>query len=111
MFKVGDLVELSEVGRREYEDMANNPHGQVGVITKVRQEGFPYIVEWEEAGNGYQTEDLVHAEVSSDLNLEELLIAANDLQRKAMRAVEIYNAALTAQQKALGSHLPKVGIG
>lgn len=110
MFKVGDLVELSEVGRTLYEDMANNPHGQVGVIVEVRQEGFPCIVEWEEAGNGYQTEDLVHAEVSSNLNLEELLTAANDLRRKAMRAVELYNAALTAQQKALGSHLPKVDV-
>lgn len=107
MFKVGDLVELSEAGRREYEDMASNPHDQVGVIVKVKREGFPYLVKWEENGNGYRTEDLVHAEVSSNLDLEELLIAANDLQRKAMRAVELYNEALTAQQKALGSHLPK----
>lgn len=100
MFKVGDLVELSVEGRREYEDMANNPHGQVGVIVEVRQEEFPYIVEWEEDGNVYRTEDLVHAEVSSNLD-------ANDLRRKTMRAVTLYNAALTVQQKALGSHLPK----
>lgn len=110
MFKVGDLVELSEVGRTLYEDMANNSHDQVGVIVEVRQEGFPYTVEWEEAGNNYQAEDLVQAEVSSYLDLEELLIAANDLRRKAMRAVELYNAALTVQQKALGSHLPKVDV-
>jgi hypothetical protein len=50
MFRVGDLVRLSEEGKRVYHHRSDNPHDEVGIVFSVNHNFsdtfFRYKVRW-----------------------------------------------------------------
>ena len=49
MFRVGDQVKLSAIGRKKYADTPYNPHNGIGIVEDnihFLQEGMPYDVRW-----------------------------------------------------------------
>ena len=78
MFKEGDRVRLSKVGRERYKDTPYNPHNEVGVVEEsLDRVGFmPYTVRWPSGlGNIYREVDLelAHPAVSLEEMLKECL--------------------------------------
>lgn len=73
MFRVGDLVRLSAIGRKTYKDSFDNPWHEVGVIEENEgpEYSMPYYVRWQKAGNCYRKEDLELA--YPPISLEQML--------------------------------------
>lgn len=54
-FKVGDIVRLSDVGKKQYQDAKYNPYDLTGVITKINS----IIVKWSNGeANSYDPKDI-----------------------------------------------------
>ena len=79
MFKEGDRVRLSKVGRKHYKDTPYNPHNEIGTVEEDNdrfgfgsKERMPYDVRWPSGfGNIYREEDLELARPS--ISLEQML--------------------------------------
>jgi len=74
MFKEGDRVRLSKVGRERYKDTPYNPHNEVGVVEESHNPMDYYMpcnVRWLRFGNIYREEELELAHPS--ISLEEML--------------------------------------
>ena len=79
MFRVGDQVKLSAIGRETYVDTPDNPHNEIGIVEDkihYRRDGMPYNVRWPSGDwNIYCKRDLELAgpPSCSQLSLEQML--------------------------------------
>ena len=64
-FKVGDVVRLSEHGKRTFKDSQHNPHNLTGVIESVKSRvGWPFWVVWDKGpANIYKQQHLEMAKM------------------------------------------------
>ena len=75
MFKEGDRVRLSEIGRRVFKDTPFNPHKLFGTVEGISgpRWAIPYYVRWPSGlENTYNEVHLEHSDLP-DLPLEQLL--------------------------------------
>jgi hypothetical protein len=80
VFKEGDRVRLSKVGRKHYKDTPYNPHNEIGTVEENNdlgsKERMPYDVRWPSGiRNIYREVDLelAHPAVSLEEMLKECL--------------------------------------
>jgi hypothetical protein len=79
MFRVGDQVKLSAMGRGRYADTPYNPHNEIGIVEDnihFPREGMSYNVRWPSGEvNIYRRRDLelVHPVTSLEQMLKECL--------------------------------------
>jgi hypothetical protein len=83
VFKEGDRVRLSKVGRKHYKDTPYNPHNEIGTVEENNdrfgfgsKERMPYDVRWPSGiGNIYREVDLelAHPSISLEQMLKECL--------------------------------------
>jgi hypothetical protein len=79
MFREGDRVRLSKVGREHYKDTPYNPHNEIGTVEENNdrfgfgsKERMPYDVRWPSGlRNIYREVDLEH--IIPEIPLEQLL--------------------------------------
>lgn len=76
MFRVDDLVQMSDVGKQEYKDCSSNPHNLEGTViysTEIfHPDNFPFRVLWANGcANSYRTVDL--APIKKDYKIEDFL--------------------------------------